>query len=146
MIPLNPNQLPAQNENVIHGSQLTAKFFYLIRALYNRTGGNSGIPFTVGSSLVAAGADQAHALALGNDFNSVTSGSGGVALAQLQPGQFQVVFSGIGSLSVYPFLKGQIDALAVNSPYILSNGKSQLFWCDSLLATGGSFYRSLQLG
>ncbi len=149
MIPLFPTQQLAQNTPYVNGdgTPVTA-FYYLIRALFNRTGMNNGIPFTVGSGLMATGSDQANALALGDDFNEVTGGGGGVALDALHPGQLQLVYNGIGgNLNVYPALSAQIDALAINVPYVLANTKTQIFWCSSLLPnSGGSQYRSVQLG
>ena len=144
MIPLNPQQLPPQNSDWVSGSHMTQKAFFLIRSLFNRTGGNSGIPNTVGAGLTAAGASQVTALALTNDFNEVTGGSGGVMLAMLRPGQLQWVYNGLGGgLNVYPFSNGQIDANAVNGAYSLNAGKTQMFWCPKLLASGGTFYRSV---
>ena len=68
-------------------------------------------------------------------------------LRHLAPDQQQWVYNGIGgNLNIYPALGGQIDADAVNLPYVLANGKTQIFTCTKLLATGASFYRSLQLG
>ncbi len=124
----------------------TKEYYYLFRSLFNRGGGNTGISFTAGANLTASGTGQSNALVLVNDFNEVLNGSGGVTLTALQAGQFQLVFNGLGSLNIYPAVNGQIDALAVNAPYSLANGKTQIFWCPKLLTSGGSFYRSLQLG
>ena len=149
MIPLNPQQLPPQQSRWHQGGgQPSTPAFYLMRSLFLRTGGNSGIPQTVGSGLTAAGSGRTTAQQLSEDFNEVTSGTGGVALHPLKPGQFMLVFNGLGgNLNVYPANMGQIDALAVDAPYVLATGKSQLFWCATLLAgSGGSHYRSLQLG
>ena len=148
MIPLFPQQLPQPTVPIVaQAGVATHPFLYLIRALFNRTGGNSGIPFTVGQQLIAAGTMQANALALSNDFNEITSGSGGVTLSNLQPGQFQFVFNGLGTaLSVYPFGIGQIDLLAVSAPYVLAAGKTQIFPCYEQLPSGAPFYRSTQLG
>lgn len=149
MIPLFPTQLLAENVNWVKGDgSPVAAFYYLVRALFNRTGQNNGIPFTVGSGLMAQGSFQSSALPLTNDLNDVTGGSGGVVLDNLHPGQLQLVYCGIASgLNVYPAPFGQIDALGVNNPYSLANGKSQIFWCPSLLPnSSGSQYRSLQLG
>lgn len=147
MIQANAQQLPTQNSAWITGNSLTNGAFYLIRALFLRTGGASGVPNTVGSALVASGANQANGLALANDYNEVLTGSGGVVLAKLQPGQLQWVFNGLaGNLNVYPFLSGEIDGLAVNAPFVLGNGKTQIFTCVKLLASGGCFYRPTTLG
>jgi len=147
MIPLNPAQLVAQNDPWMQGSQPSIPFFQLIRSLFLRTGGASGIPFTVGANLAAAGVNQATALALVNDFNEITSGSGGVSLDALQAGQFQWVYNGLGgNVNVYPARNGQINALTVNSAFVLGSGKTQMFWCPKLLGTGAPFYRTITLG
>ena len=147
MISLNPYQLPGTTVDMAKGDgSPTTQYYYLFRALFLRSGGQSGIPFTVGANLTAAGIGQSTALVLTNDFNEVLNGSGGVSLAALQPGQFQLVFNGLGSLNVYPAVNGQIDAIAANGPYSLANGKTQIFWCPKLLASGVALYRSLQLG
>ncbi len=149
MIPLFPTQLLAQNTPYVNGdgSPVTA-FYYLIRALFDRSGMNSGIPFTVGSKLSAVGATQAQALPLGDDLNEITSGNGGVKLDALHPGQLQLVYNGSGNnLKIYPAMAGVIDALAANAPYTLANTKTQIFWCPSLMSgSGAPQYRSVQLG
>ena len=147
MIQRFPHQLPPERGQWVRDQSVTRPHFSLLKALFERTGGNSGISSTVGSALTAAGTTQATALVLSNDFNTVTLGSGGVALAALQPGQFMLVFNLVGgNLNVYPASNGQIDALAVNAPYVLANDKTQIYWCEKLLASGGSFYRSIKLG
>ncbi len=148
MIPLNPQQLPPQKSKWHEGGgQASTPAFYLMRSLFLRTGGNSGIPQTVGTAITASGANHATAQPIKDDFNQVTHGVGGVMLHPLKPGQFQVVANNMaGNLNVYPASQGQVDALAVEAPYVLAPGKSQLFWCVSLASTGGSMYQSLQLG
>jgi hypothetical protein len=115
-------------------------------ALFNRTGGATGIPFTSGASLVASGATQAKALQLVNDYNEVLSGSGGVSLFALQPAQSQVVFNGSGStITVFPASGGQIDGNAINAGISLGNNTFGFFTAFELLAGGGTLYRSFQL-
>ena len=150
MIPLYPQQLPQPTTPAVSTQSswsLTRTFYYLIRALFNRTGGNSGIPITVGNNLAAAGATQGTATVLSNDWNEVLSGAGGVALADLQPGQQMVVYNGTGgSIEVYPPSGGQINALAVNAGFSLGNGKTQIFRCAEQLSTGAPFFRTVALG
>jgi hypothetical protein len=148
VISLNPYQLLSPTVAWLNQDQTPVVSFYnLIRALYNRTGGQSGVPFQASANLAAAGSTQATATAATLDYNEFTSGAGGAILAALQPSQFQVVYNGIGgNLSVYPATSGEIDALGVNSPYTLGSGKTQIFWCPKLLTSGATFYRSTQLG
>lgn len=148
MIPLYPQQLFQPNSQIVDQNGVGTKlFFYLIRALFNRSGGNSGLPFVVASNIAAAGKSQNTATALSTDYSEVLTGSGGVVLAGLQPDQQQWVFNGSGApINVYPPVNGQIDAIAVNDAYPLANGKTQVFTCTSLLNSGGSFLRSFQPG
>ena len=134
---------PAVNPN----GTLMQTFYYLLRSVYLRTGGTSGLQYTAGVNLTAT-SGSAGPLALTDDYNEVLSGSGaGVQLANLQGLQSQVVYNGSGgNIDVYPFTGGQIDALALNAAYVLANGKTQIFWCPKLLASGAPFYRSTQLG
>ena len=97
---------------------------------------------SVGLSLVASGATQATALQLTDQWNVVTSGSGGVLLAVSQPGQIQIVFNKSGSgINVYPPPGYNIDAAAANVAYSLANPKVQIF---SFVSPTQIF--SLQLG
>lgn len=150
MIPIYPYpQFPPQNERILDGGgKMLQPFYYLLRALFLRGGGNSGIPLTVGNALKASGVSLATALQLTNDLNEILSGSGhGVSLYPLQPGQWQLAYNGSGgSVSVYPDAGGQIDALGTSTAYSLANTKSQIFWCASTLSSGAHQYRSLQLG
>ena len=147
MIPLYPQQIPSPLSQPNSGGVFAQAWWWLINALYNRTGGASGNPFTVGAGLTAT-AGAVGPLPLTNDYNEVLAGGGlGVMLYNMQPGQSQVVFNGTGSaISVFPFTTGSIDALAVNAVYALANGKSQWFRCVKLLASGGRYYRSFQQG
>ena len=143
MIQLFPQQLPPNQSQWVIGQQVTTRVFYFLKALFDRTGGNSGVFQTAGSGLTVSSSP----LTLTEDFSEILSGSGDVSLSAIKPGQWQVVYNGLaGNLNVLPASGGQIDALAVDAPYVLATGKSQFFWCASLLASGGSFYRSLQLG
>jgi hypothetical protein len=106
------------------------RFFML--ALFNRTGGNTGVALTVGEGLTAAGSSQTDALALADDINEIiTADSGtGVGLFAMQPGMLQIVFNGgSNALSVYPASGYAIDALAADAAYSLPASKTQIFIC-----------------
>lgn len=122
---------------------LTQFGYSLLLALWNRTGGATGIPFTVGSSLTAAGGSQATALPLIDDYNEVLNGVGGVSLYALSPGQSQTVYNGTAAaINVYPAAGGQINGSAVNAAYSLAAGASQQFVCYELLTgSGAPLYR-----
>lgn len=148
MIPLYTTQLIQPKERIISNDGSSAQsLFYLIRDLFLRTGGQSGIPLTVGASLVAAGSTQADAFELSEDFNEVISvpvGNDGVRLAALQPGQSQKVVNAdaVSALKVYPAPGGSIDAAGIDVPYSMPSGTTQIFTCYSLNSGGGSFYRT----
>lgn len=149
MIPIYPYpQFPPQSERILDGGgKMLQPFYYLLRALFLRGGGNSGVPNTAANALTATGNSQATALQLTNDFNAVLLGSGGVSLYPLQPGQWQLVFNRTGgNLNIYPDVGGEIDQLSINAPYVLATTKSQLFWCATTFASGGHVYRSFQPG
>ena len=149
MIPLNPwPQFIVQTAEQVNGDgSLIRNFYFMLLSFFKRTGGASGIPFTVGQKIEAIGTGQSTATVLSDDYNEVLTGGGGVVLFSLQPGQTQAVFNGTGgNLHVYPILGGQIDALAANAPYVLANGKTQYFTAYETLASGQSLLRSLQLG
>lgn len=149
MIPLYPYQQPPQTARLVQGDgTLIPSFWYFLRALFLRSGGDGGIPIVVDPDLAALGASQTTALSLTEDYSEILSGSGnGAILASLQPGQFQIVFNGTGGdVSIYPEVGGEIDALGANAAYTLPNGKTQIFWCTKLRTNGSSFYRSTQLG
>jgi hypothetical protein len=148
MIPTYPwAQFPQQTTTITPNGQASRYFWSFLQALFKRTGGDSGIQDTVADAVSAAGATQATATTLSNDYNAVTAGAGGVLLSNLQPAQRQVVYNGSGgNLNVYPFTGGEIDAIGSGGPYVLANGKTQVFTCYKTLTNGFPFYRSLQLG
>ena len=140
MIPLYPFQQQPQTQPLVGRTGEARQTFYnFLRALFLRTGGNSGIPDTVGNGLTAA------SQVLADDYNEVLHGPGGtVILADLQGGQRQAVYNGTGGgLTVQSFGAGQIDGAA---SYSLANTKTQIFTCVGLLANGSPHYRSTQLG
>lgn len=99
---------------------------------------------TVTNGIIAAGLTQGTATALTTNWNEVIAVplNSGVVLGNLGPGQASEVFNqGVNSLSVYPVVGGQIDALSVNIPYPLPVSKSQQFF--QLTPTQ---WRSQQLG
>ena len=148
VIPLNPHQMPASTVRLTkHDGTPTTPFYYLLHSLFQRGGGNTGVINTSGATLSAAGASQADAPELVNDFNEITDGTGGVRLKALQPGQQHRVFNGTaGNLNVYPATDGQINALGNNTPYVLPSGTTQIFWVPALMSNGGSQYRTITLG
>ena len=140
MIPLYPFQQQPQTQPLVAGRGEAKQTFYnFLRALFLRTGGNSGIPDTVGNGLTASGQ------VLADDYNEMLGGPGGtVVLANLQGGQRQVVYNGSGgAVTVQSFGSGLIDGAA---SYSLANTKTQIFTCYGLLANGSPYYRSTQLG
>jgi hypothetical protein len=124
---------------------------FLLLSLFNRTGAGDGIiPQVSGQSssanpqlLVAAGATQATALLLNDDWNYFgTVGAGLACLLQVtKPGTDSQVFNGgANNLNVFPPAGFQIDALGVNNPYVLAPGKLRIFacWSTTLLVSIGN--------
>lgn len=149
VIPLNPHQFPPSKTRITeHDGTFSKEARFFFQSLFQRGGGPTGIPNSANGTVAAAGIDQSTATLLTNDFNYVTSGSGGVLMKALQPGQLHWVHNATsGNLNVYPAANGQINALAVNAPYVLASGKMQIFWVPSLLSgTGGTFYKTITLG
>jgi hypothetical protein len=142
-VPVYPFQLPPQNTQLLgFGLSGVGQVFYnFFRVLFLRTGGASGIVNTVGTDLAATGQ------ILTNDYNEILVGGGItniVVLANLQPGQVQAVYNGIGgNLTIHPFGSGTIDG---GASYTLPNTKTQYFVCTAQLANGFPAYRSTQLG
>lgn len=105
----------------------------------------SNIEFLVKEAIVAAGNRQDTATQLFADFNAVltTPLNTGVMMPGLVVGNPPTVVWNLGAnpLSVYPPDGAQIDALALNAPYLLAAGKAQLFF-----PTTTTLARSIQLG
>lgn len=139
---LYPQQLiPPAHKSVQENGALSQALFYLVRALFQRTGGNSGNPITVGNGLAA---HPSVPPMLSNNVNEVTQGAGAVRLQNLQPGQSQTVYNGTGAgIDIHPPSGGQVDGVA--GPYSLASGKTQVFTAYSLV-NGSTAYRSQQLG
>lgn len=148
-VPLYPwAQFPQQHTQLTKANGAASQpFWYFMQALFKRTGGASGNPNTVGANLAATGNSQETALVLSDDYNQVTDGSGGgVQLAALQPAQNHTIENASGGdIKIYPPPGGQIDALGVNQPYTLANGKSQVMTCTQLSGDARQF-SSTQLG
>jgi len=138
-----PLSMPTQAMPVVDSAGVASqpwwRFFY---GLYTRNA--STVPYLVATTLTAAGTTQATALALQSEWNAIstTPANSGVRLNDFGVGLTSTVFNGGGAaLKVYPPIGAQIDALGVNAPYSLANGKSQVFY--QLSATQ---FRSQQLG
>lgn len=98
----------------------------VILALFNRTGGGTGIVPKVSGPLVATGTSVINALGLAADWNLVVTtppGSGVMitSLLNLQPGNSIIVFNlGVNGLLVYPPADFKINFLAIGNPYTLA--------------------------
>lgn len=126
------------------GGKMTTVWDRFIRAIYARTGGQTGVPFQVNPQLQAAGSSISDAAQLTVDYHTVVAGSGnGVKLSNLQPGQTQTVVNLTGAaLKVYPpDATHIIDALGGGTPYSIPSGKSQVFTAHT-----ATQFHSLQLG
>jgi hypothetical protein len=122
--------------NPSSGIPTTSYGWAFLNALFQRTGGGTGIVPSVSPPLTATGTTIANALQLTADWNNVTTvGTGtGVAIASglnLQPGNDIWVFnSGANNLNVYPpSPQIIIDALGAGAPYVLVPGKLRCFQC-----------------
>lgn len=127
-----PQNFPERQQKFVNEQGiLTGDGFYLLLALFNRTGKGSGIIPVVILPLTATGIDQGSALQLVNDWNDVEAVpvNSGVVLLPLKPGQDQQVFNGdrANALNVYPPPGVQIDALGVNAPFVLAISKLRIF-------------------
>jgi hypothetical protein len=114
------------------------------RALFDRTGGGSGIIPSVVENLIAQGNTQLSALLLKDDWNHIatTAANTGVQVPHLQRGQeIYIANDGVSPLKIYPWGGWQIDGLGVNAAYLLAAGKMQKF-----KVIGITTLRSLQLG
>jgi hypothetical protein len=136
-----PQFLPQNAAAVTKDNTLVNQLYYLLQALFLRTGGNGGVVTTVGTPTTAAGTTQVTAPVLANDVNIVTTGSGGVRLPNVQPGQFVYVFNATAAaINVYPSTGGTIDSLAVNAPSSLAAGFGQIYIGTSVNAAGATTF------
>jgi hypothetical protein len=105
---------------------------YFLNALYQRTGGGAGIIPKVSGALTASGTNQANSVSATSDWNWVTSGSGGLSILPLKPGQSIVYFNTSGSsIKIYPPPGAQIWSLGINNPYTLASGHMAIFFVAS---------------
>jgi len=114
--------------------RLTTDGRLLHTTVWQRTGGGSGIPTVVHTALAATGSTQHDALTLAADWNDVqtTSTGAGVVMPVMKPGNdITVRNEGPSPLNVYPFAGAQINALAVNAPFVLAPGTQMEFRCWS---------------
>lgn len=139
-------QFPPQGSPHIVRGQLANPLYYSLQAIFQRTGGNSGVPYTVGANLIASGGTQDTATSLTNDFNEVlnaTPSATGVQLANLQIGQTQHVYNGsTQTISIYPTTGGVIDTLTQNAPFTIAPGQSASFTAFDSQSNGTATLRS----
>lgn len=111
--------------------KLTVNAARFILALWNRTGGGTGIVPKVSDPLTATGADVGTALMLKDDWNVITAGANnaGVVMLALKPGNdIQVMNKGPNTYKVYPFDPAvAIDALGAGAAFSLAPGKLRIF-------------------
>lgn len=118
-----------------NGLPTTSYGFGLIRALWLRTGGGTGIVPQVSDPITATGTTINDAFQLSDDWNLVTVVplGAGVAISSelgLQPGNDIWVYnSSANDLSVYPPSNAIIDQLAVGVPYNLLPNRLRCFQC-----------------
>ena len=119
---LYPTNFPPQTNPVIDkNGNMTIPGTNFWKALWNRTGGGTGIVNSAANTVTASGQT------LTDDITNITAGSGGtVTLVALQPGQQQLVrnVSG-GNVTISP-ASGSIDGGAT---FILATTKSAIFSC-----------------
>jgi hypothetical protein len=128
----------------IPGGKMSPTGSRFLRALYDRTGGGSGIIPSVKAGLIAAGNSQVTALQLRDDWNHIgtTAPGTGAQIPALQIGQeVYVANDGANPLSIYPPGGWVIDAYPINGAYSLPTTKMQKF-----RVIGRQMLRSLQLG
>jgi hypothetical protein len=125
-----PLQSPlVQDDGTGQLSQMATPWYLLFRTMFARTGGGTGAPSLVPQVTNDTGASQASATPLIPGVAFVNGSGGGVVAAAQQAGQFTVVFNVGGSnTNVYPPAGAQINALGVNAPFVVPNGKCQIFF------------------
>lgn len=111
-------------------------------ALFNRTGGTTGIVPKVSPPLTATGISIADALPLTTDWNffGTAAFGAGCIIMPLKPGNDIQVFNGSANpVAVYPpDAQSQIDALFAGTAYSLPAGKLRIFECWAI--NPGQFY------
>ena len=131
MIQSFPTNFPASNTPIVDDKgAMSIPGMAFFRALFNRTGQDSGSAYATANALASAGTTQATALVLTADWNNITavvSGTG-VLLPALTQGQMVWVFNNdsANNLNVYPPSGASITyssvTSAVNSPISVSFG------------------------
>jgi hypothetical protein len=130
-----PQFPPQAAKSVNPDGSMANPFYYLLQALFQRTGTNSGVAQSIGTSISAAGGTQATATALSSNYNFITGGTGGVLLPTMQPGQSVVVFNQTSAaINVYPPTGAAINGLTVNAPISMPAGTNYTFICQSTTA------------
>jgi len=84
----------------------------------------SKLGFDTPATVAAAGSGQSTATVLAGNYANVTSGSGGVLLAEKLAA---VVNTSGGSLNVYPPSGQSINGLSANAAFAVGNNKQALF-------------------
>jgi hypothetical protein len=131
-------QFPPQSARSVNSDGSMANpFYYLLQALFQRTGSDGGVAQSIGASISAAGSSQATATALSSVYNFITAGTGGVLLPTMQPGQSVAVFNQTASaINVYPPSGASINGGAANAAVSLPANTSATFVCQ----TATTFY------
>jgi hypothetical protein len=119
MIQLFPTAFPPSNTAVIDkAGAMTNAGMAFWRALFNRTGQDSGALYTPADNLTAAGTTQADALVITADWNNIVTVpvNSGVLLPALTAGQLVWLFNNdpAQNLKVYPPVGASITYLAAN--------------------------------
>ena len=120
MIQSFPTNFPASNTPIVDDKgAMSIPGMAFFRALFNRTGQDSGSAYATANALASAGTTQATALVLTADWNNVTTvASGtGVLLPALTQGQMVWVFNNdpAQNLNVYPPIGASITYQSVNA-------------------------------
>jgi len=114
-----PTNFPTTNTPIVNASgAMSNPGMSFFRALFNRTGQDSGSQFATANNLVATGATQATALLLQADWNNITNaGTFGVRLPALTEGQQVWVFNNdpLNQLLIYPPSGASITYIGVNA-------------------------------
>jgi|SRR5579883_2335747 len=138
-----PKQMPTPQLPIAAKSGAPANdWYYLLLALFNRTGQGDGAP-NIQPNLTAVVAPATLPLIAGdwNIFTTVPNG-GAAQIPPLAAGADFLVFNlGANSLAVTPQATDTIDALAKGAAYNLAAGKMQWFRC-----TAPGQILSMQLG
>lgn len=115
---------------------ISQPWMYLLQGLANQS-----VPSTQ-VEVAAAGSNQQSATLIANVWNVITTGSGGVRLPVIAPGPIVGTWNFSNtSISIYPYVGGQIDVMGINAAYVLAPTKCQIWYY-----TSNNHINSLQLG